>query len=123
MAWQIALRLVRQGRSDEPADADEVQTPVSKTDQPDEPAVVADSDDAKVEDTASDKLTADESAEGIGHEHDTETSVGSVTIPDDTAASEVQVFVILLVCIFLSCYSVFPSHLSLPSNLCLSRWI
>ncbi|KAL6132773.1 hypothetical protein ACLB2K_065012 [Fragaria x ananassa] len=87
---KIALRLVRQGWSDEPADADEVQTPVSKTDQPDEPAVVADSDDAKVEDTASDKLTADESAEGIGHEHDTETSVGSVTIPDDTAASEVQ---------------------------------
>ncbi|KAL6142534.1 hypothetical protein ACLB2K_060814 [Fragaria x ananassa] len=87
---KIALRLVRQGRSDEPADADEVQTPVSKTDQPDEPAVVADSDDAKVEDTASDKLTADESAEGIGDEHDTETSVGSVTIPDDTAASEVQ---------------------------------
>ncbi|KAL6139155.1 hypothetical protein ACLB2K_064432 [Fragaria x ananassa] len=87
---KIALRLIRQGQSDEPADADEVQTPVSKTDQPDEPAVVADSDDAKVEDTASDKLTADESAEGIGHEHDTETSVGSVTIPDDTAASEVQ---------------------------------
>lgn len=122
MAWQIALRLVRQGRSDEPANADEVQTPASKTDQPDEPAVVADSDDAKVEDTASDKLTADESAQGKGHEHDTETSVGSA-VPDDTAASEVQVLVILLVCIFLSCYSVFPSHLSLPSNLCLSRWI
>ncbi|XP_004302240.1 PREDICTED: lon protease homolog 1, mitochondrial [Fragaria vesca subsp. vesca] len=86
---KIALRLVRQGRSDEPANADEVQTPASKTDQPDEPAVVADSDDAKVEDTASDKLTADESAQGKGHEHDTETSVGSA-VPDDTAASEVQ---------------------------------
>ncbi|KAM5561037.1 lon protease [Rosa sericea] len=88
---KIALQLVRQGQSDEPVDAGEVQSPVSKTDLPDEPAVVADTDEAKVEDIAGVKQTADESAEGKDHEHNTETSVGSVTIPDETVASEVQV--------------------------------
>lgn len=91
ISWQIALQLVRQGQSDEPVDAGEVQSPVSKTDLPDEPAVVADTDEAKVEDFAGVKQTADESAEGKDHEHNTETSVGSVTIPDETGASEVQV--------------------------------
>ena len=90
MAWQIALQLVRQGESDEPVDGDEVQTHVSKSDHPDEPAVVADSDEGKVEDIACDKQTADEPAEGKGHERDTETSEGSATIPDETAASKVQ---------------------------------
>lgn len=83
MARQIALQLVRQGQSDEPA-------------------VVADTDEAKVEDNdklghvvAGDKQTADESAEGKGHDQNTETSVESVTVqmdlPDEPAASEVQV--------------------------------
>ncbi|XP_050381375.1 lon protease homolog 1, mitochondrial [Argentina anserina] len=87
---KIALQLVRQGESDKPVDTDKAQTPVSKSDHPDEPAVVADFDGARVEDIDGDKQTADESAEGKGHKHDTETSVGSVTIPDETAASEVQ---------------------------------
>lgn len=83
MAWQIALQLVRQGQSDEPAG-------------------VADADEAKVEDNdklgrvvAGDKQTADESAEGKGHDQNTETSVESITVqmdlPDEPAASEVQV--------------------------------
>ncbi|KAK9919965.1 hypothetical protein M0R45_028535 [Rubus argutus] len=80
---KIALQLVRQGQSDEPA-------------------VVADTDEAKAEDNdklghvgAGDKQTADESAEGKGHDQNTETSVESVTVqmdlPDEPAASEVQV--------------------------------
>ncbi|CAN6581842.1 unnamed protein product [Malus baccata var. baccata] len=88
---KIALQLVRQGASDEPAVADQIQSPTSQIDLPVEPAVleaqVVETDEAKVEDidkvdqnvVASNDQTATESLE---KDLPAEPVVGEVEVPE-----------------------------------------
>lgn len=101
MMWQIALQIVRQGASDEPAVADQIESP------PDGPAVVevqlvgTDETQAEAVDkldqsvVASKNQTAVDSVGGNSHEHSPETSGEGVRIqtdiPDDSAVAEVRV--------------------------------
>lgn len=89
MAWQIALQLVRQGASDEPEVAHQIESPTSQIDGPNESAVVeaqvAETDEAKVEDV--DKL--DQNV--VASESQTASESLETDLPVEPAVGEVQV--------------------------------